>query len=278
MTVAPEYRGGAGTPLLLLHGFTDTWRAWTPLVAELERHHDVLAPTLPGHHGAEPFPEDVAMSVDATVDIIERRMDEAGWETAHVAGNSYGGWLALELAVRGRARSVVALCPAGGWEHGSREAKHVYGYFERTHASMRFARPLFQAIAKRPRLRKLALRELVAHPERVPSRAAFDMLQGAAGCGVVLEGIAMGRQEGSWSELGPIDCPVRIAYGAKDWLIRWPSHYGRLRRLLPDAEFVALEESGHLPMWDDAAQVSRRILEVTQGVDDARPAEAAAAS
>jgi pimeloyl-ACP methyl ester carboxylesterase len=88
----------------------------------------------------------------------------------------------------------------------------------------------------------------------------------------------MGRQEGSWSELGPIDCPVRIAYGAKDWLIRWPSHYGRLRRLLPDAEFVALEESGHLPMWDDATQVSRRILEVTQGVDDARPAEPAAAS
>lgn len=276
MSVAPEHHGGSGTPLLLLHGFTDTWRAWTPLLGEIERHHEVLAPTLPGHHGGSPFPDEVGMSVDATVDMIAARMDEAGWETAHIAGNSYGGWLGLELALRGRARSVVGLCPAGGWEHGSKEANHVYGYFERTHRTMQLARPaVTRAIAKRPRLRALALRELIAHPTRVPSRAAMDMLEGAAGCSVVTEGIAMGRQEGSWSELGPIDCPVRIAYGTKDWLIRWPGHYGRLQRLLPQAEFVPLEDCGHLPMWDDPAQVSRAILDVTKATDEADRASAA---
>ena len=49
------------------------------------------------------------------VDAVERAMDEAGFETAHVAGNSLGGFVALQLAARGRARSVVALAPAGGW-------------------------------------------------------------------------------------------------------------------------------------------------------------------
>ena len=45
-------------------------------------------------------------------------MDDAGFETAHVAGNSLGGYVALQLAARGRARSVVALAPAGGWAEG----------------------------------------------------------------------------------------------------------------------------------------------------------------
>jgi pimeloyl-ACP methyl ester carboxylesterase len=276
VTVPSEHRGGAGTPLLLLHGFTDTWRAWTPLLSELEPHHEVLAPTLPGHHGAAPFPDGVAMSVEATVDVIEQRMDEAGWETAHIAGSSYGGWVALELAVRGRARSAVAICPGGGWDHDSKAGKQVYAYFVRSHRSLQLIGSHLETIARRPRLRALSLRDLVAHPDRVPARAALDMLQGAAGCGVVLEGIAMARQESAWSDLGAIDCPVRIAYGTRDRLIRWPSHYERLLRILPDAEYVALEGLGHLPMWDDPPQVARRILEVTQGVDQAAAAEPAA--
>ncbi|HEY8584092.1 MAG TPA: alpha/beta hydrolase [Capillimicrobium sp.] len=276
MSVEPEHHGGRGTPLLLLHGFTDTWRAWRPLLSRLEPRHEVLASTLPGHHGGDPWPKEIGMSVDATVDLLERRMDAAGWRTAHIAGNSYGGWLALELALRGRARSVVGLCPAGGWDHGTKEAKHVYGYFERAHLSLKHARPgMLALLAKRPRLRKLALRELVAHPERVPSRAALDMLEGASGCSIVTEAIAMGREEGSWSDLGPIDVPVRIAYGTRDWLIRWPSHYRRLQRILPDAEFVALEDCGHLPMWDDPEQVSRAILDVTAAVDTAARAAGA---
>ena len=51
MEVTAFHRGGTGTPLVLLHGFTDTWRTWKPVLPALEEHHDVFAPTLPGHHG-----------------------------------------------------------------------------------------------------------------------------------------------------------------------------------------------------------------------------------
>ncbi|HEX5924279.1 MAG TPA: hypothetical protein VFY45_10650 [Baekduia sp.] len=40
------HRGGSGRPLVCLHGFTDTWRTWELVLPTLERHHDVLAPTL----------------------------------------------------------------------------------------------------------------------------------------------------------------------------------------------------------------------------------------
>src|ERR1019366_4918160 len=80
--------------------------------------HDVLAPTLPGHAGGPPLDGEVT---DALIpDAIERAMDEAGFETAHIVGNSLGGYVALQLAARGRADSVVALAPpaAGPGEIG----------------------------------------------------------------------------------------------------------------------------------------------------------------
>ena len=45
------HRGGEGPPLVLLHGFTGSWRIWELVLPALERRHDVLAPTLPGHAG-----------------------------------------------------------------------------------------------------------------------------------------------------------------------------------------------------------------------------------
>jgi pimeloyl-ACP methyl ester carboxylesterase len=99
MRLTSFHRGGSGTPLVCLHGFLDTWRTWELVLPSLERHHDVLAPTLPGHAGGPPPPTEIA-------DAVERAMDDAGLETAHIVGNSLGGYLALQLAARGRASSV----------------------------------------------------------------------------------------------------------------------------------------------------------------------------
>src|SRR5436190_14257494 len=114
-TFTPSHRGGAGSPLVLIHGLTDTWRTWELVLPRLERAHDVLAPTLPGHAGGPPLGE---LTRDTLADGIERAMDEAGFATAHIVGNSLGGYVALQLAARGRARTVVALAPGGGWAQG----------------------------------------------------------------------------------------------------------------------------------------------------------------
>src|ERR1700684_1267613 len=96
-----QHRGGAGPPLVLIHGFTDTWRTWELVLPELESHFDVFAPTLVGHAGGPPLPQD---STDEDLfDALEHSLDEAGIDTAHVAGNSLGGYASLKLAERGRA-------------------------------------------------------------------------------------------------------------------------------------------------------------------------------
>src|SRR5690606_29670067 len=114
---------GTGEPLVCLHGITDSPRAWDAVTPALAVHHEVRAMALAGHAGGPVLPPGVYPSVPALVDDLERRMDRDGITRAHLVGNSLGGLLALHLACRGRAVSVVAFSPGGGWKPGSAYAR-----------------------------------------------------------------------------------------------------------------------------------------------------------
>jgi pimeloyl-ACP methyl ester carboxylesterase len=149
-----QHRGGAGEPLVLLHGFTDTWRTWDLVLGALEAGHQVLAVTLAGHAGGPEINGE--LSDDTLVVAVERAMDAAGFETAHVAGNSLGGYIALRLAARGRARTVVALAPAGGWAEGDDSYKQTLAHFTTTQELVKAAAPHADSIAATPLGRRRA--------------------------------------------------------------------------------------------------------------------------
>ena len=257
------YHAGSGEPLVLLHGFTDTWRGWTPVLPALSAHHEVYASSLPGHLGGEAWDRSVTLTMAASVDALQRQLDALGLDQAHLVGNSLGGWLALELASRGQALSVVGVCPAGGWEPGSREERRVARYFRRNQLLLRWSGPLLPFVARHPLLRGMALRDLVADARKVPTSSALAMFEGAQGCAIIDEVLALVGAEETFPELEAIDCPVRILYGTKDRLLRWPSYYTRMRRMLPDADWVGLDGVGHLPMWDSPDEVASAILDHT---------------
>src|SRR4051794_17142717 len=107
------HRAGSGEPLVLIHGIGHTWRGWKPMLPLLERRFDVLAVDMPGFGHSDPLPPGVDSTPEALADAVEDEMGRAGFDRAHIAGNSLGGWVALELARRGRAETVTALSPAG---------------------------------------------------------------------------------------------------------------------------------------------------------------------
>src|SRR5437763_2705459 len=176
----PAHRGGSGPPLVCLHGFTETWRMWELVLPALERHHEVLALTLPGHAGGPALP--AALSDETLPDALERLMDEAGFARAHLVGNSLGGFLALQLAARGRARSVVALAPAGGWSERDASFHRTLDYFVEMHELLATLAPYADAIAGTPDGRRRATELITVSYEHIPSELVAHLICGVAGC------------------------------------------------------------------------------------------------
>jgi pimeloyl-ACP methyl ester carboxylesterase len=254
------HRGGAGEPLVLIHGFSGTRLLWEPVLETLERSHDVLAVNLAGHVGG-PELVDTPVSVNALVDAVERDLEGAGFDTAHVVGSSLGGWIAFELATRGRARSVVALAPAGGWEQGSRAERRLRMLFTREHRLSTALLPRIDSLMRRPRLRRALLWQVAAHGERIPPAAAAQMVRDSVACPVYFELMGAILRDGPPRAFDGITCPVLLAWGTRDRIIPSPRYSERLRNLLPNAEWIELPGLGHLPMSDDPELVARTIAE-----------------
>ena len=259
----PSYRGGSGPPLVLVHGFTDTWRTWELALPALERDHDVLAPTLAGHAGGPPIEGPVGHSLLA--DAVERAMDDAGFATAHIAGNSLGGHVALQLAARGRAESVVALAPAGGWAVGDESFRDLLAAQRTLVELARAAAPHADAIVASADGRRRATEMIVESFEHIPPDLIAHQIRSVAACEAadVLLDYALGE---GWSlEAERIACPVRVVWGTEDKRLPWPSAAARYRDdWLPHADWVVLDGVGHCPQLEIPLETAELIAGFTR--------------
>jgi pimeloyl-ACP methyl ester carboxylesterase len=262
MTFTHAHRSGSGPPLVLLHGFTDTWRTWELVLPSLEKRHDVLAPTLPGHAGGPPLVE----ATDAELaDDVERAMDEAGFARAHLVGNSMGGYLAFLLAERGRAETVVAIAPAGGWGVGDESYRETLDFFSTMHEQVQTAATYADAIAASRSGRRRATEFITTRYEHIPPDLVAHQIAGAAGC-IGTPALVQRALCDGWSvDPARIDVPVRIVWGTDDRLLEWPRAAVRYRQdWFPHADWVELEGVGHCPQLDVPLETAQLILGFTE--------------
>jgi pimeloyl-ACP methyl ester carboxylesterase len=253
--------------MVCLHGFTDSWRTWELVLPALEREHDVLAVTLAGHAGGPPLPDPVSDS--ALVDAVQDAMDEAGFATAHLVGNSLGGYLALQLATRGRARSVVALSPAGGWAPGNPRFGDALRHFILIRELLEEAAPRADEIVSTPEGMRRATEVSVTHFEHIPPELIAHSMRAAAACDATVPYVEFARHRGWRLDTERIACPVLVAWGTADNLLDWPAAAARYRdEWLPDAEWVTLDGVGHCPQLDAPGQTADLVLAFTEGAGD----------
>jgi pimeloyl-ACP methyl ester carboxylesterase len=262
----PSHRGGSGEPMVLVHGFTDIWRTWELVLPALERRYDVFAPTLLGHAGGPALP--ASGLTDATLaDDLERALDDAGLETAHVVGNSLGGYVALQLAERGRARSVVALAPAGGLMPDDMSFHETLAFFRTMQGLLQAAAPQADQIVSTDEGRRRATEFTTVNYEHLPPELIADQMRGAAACEAALPMIAFAAQQGWRIEPERITCPVRIVWGTEDRILPWPGAAERYRtEWLPDADWVELPGVGHCPQLDVPERTVGLIAEFIDAV------------
>ena len=257
----PSHRGGTGSPLLCLHGFMDTWRTWELVLPMLERQHDVLALTLPGHAGGPSI--DGAVSTVTFVDTVERSMDAAGLEFAHLVGNSLGGYVAFQLAARGRAASVVAFAPAGGWAPGDVSYGDLLCAQRELQTQMKAVAPRAQAFVASPQGRRRATQLITTNFEHIPADLLAHQMLGIASCNAAAPLIENALSEGWTLDAERVICPVRIVWGTADQLLRWPQAAARYRKELPQADWVPLDGIGHCPQLDVPVEAAQLILGFT---------------
>jgi pimeloyl-ACP methyl ester carboxylesterase len=246
--------------MVLLHGVTDTPRTWDLVRDRLAAEHELFEPTLLGHadgpeYQGDPRPEAIA-------DQLERDLDAAGIERAHLVGNSLGGAMALMLAARGRATSVVGLAPAGGWELDDAARHRVRSFFTMGQNLVKEAAPHADAIASTPDGRRRALAFISERHDHVPADLVAHQIRSAAQCPIVLPLIELVAKE-NYPELGAIDVPVRIVWGTEDKVLPYPEAAERFREAIPDADWLIWEGVGHCPQLDVPDRVADAVLEFT---------------
>jgi pimeloyl-ACP methyl ester carboxylesterase len=257
------YHAGSGRPpLVLTHGLGGTWHAWEQVLPALTKRHEVLTFDLPGEGNSPPLPDDEKPSVYNLADAIEEELDRYLLETPHLVGNSLGGEIALELARRGRAASVVAFSPSGMSK--APERTYILTTLQLAHRAAKLLSPMAPQLSRWAPFQSAAFALVRSRP----------WLQSAAQVREQLETMAhptylktLEWLEDRYQEEGPglknpeeIHCPVLIAFGTLDFLLG-VQQAPRFVEALPNAQLKRLPGCGHIPMSDDPELVVQTILD-----------------
>lgn len=259
-----EYdRVGSGEPMLLLHGLGSRRKAWKPVIELAQGERELVAVDLPGFGDSAPDPAGTELSVFDHADRIERFMVEAGLVRPHVAGNSLGGGIALELGRRGAVRSVTCFAPVGFWgrpgQAWCRWALRV-GY----QAGHRLPEP------RSPRV-SLALARVglfvssFGRPFKAPAEEVLATRDAGLSAPGFIDALAHGLDYRFEDGIGDAEAlreiPLTIAWGRRDVLLPCWTQAREARRRLPWARHVTLPRCGHVPFYDDPELCARVLLE-----------------
>jgi pimeloyl-ACP methyl ester carboxylesterase len=243
--------GGAGTPVLFLHGAGGAGR-WLPFQERLAKDFNVSMPSHPGH-GGSPAAEWIEHISDLAFHYLDL-LDERRLPPVHLIGASFGGWIAAELATMAchRLRSLTLIDPVGikvdGW---------IYPFL--------FAMDIPEVVGTvfHDPMAALAL----APPDQSVETLALQYRQGAALARVAwnpyLYNPLLRRR------LARIGAPTLLCWGAHDRLAPLDPCGHAWARAIPGARLHVFDGSGHVPHLEEPDSVARVVAEFCRAAESA---------
>jgi pimeloyl-ACP methyl ester carboxylesterase len=262
MTERAPIHLGSGEPIVLLHPFMmsqSVWKNVAPAIAATGRY-EVYAPTMPGHNGGPKGP--FFLSTGSLADDVERRMDALGWETAHIVGNSLGGWVAFELERRGRARTLTGIAPAGGWRHFTPAKFEIVGKFLAGLPIWLVALVLKERVLKLPITRYLAYPAITARPGRLSDEDLADIIDDVSHCPAYYQLLVKSLTLPGLLEIAEGQVPTHLVICEKDRVLPHPRFTRHFTTQLPkETKITHLDDVGHIPMFEAPDRVAQLIVE-----------------
>ncbi|MCT7660783.1 alpha/beta fold hydrolase [Mycobacterium deserti] len=265
MTERAPIHLGSGEPMLLLHPFMmsqNVWKDVAPMIADTGRY-EVFAPTMAGHNGGPKGP--FFLSSSALADDVERRLDALGWDTAHVVGNSLGGWVAFELERRGRARTLTGIAPAGGWRHFTPAKFEIVAKFLAGMPIWLFTLVAREHTLKLPITRYLTHLPVSATPDGLSDDDLRDIIDDVSHCPAYYQLLIKSLSSPGLLEIAEGKAPTHLVICEKDRVLPHPRFTRHFTTYLPeDTEVTHLDGVGHIPMFE----APRRVADLIVGFTD----------
>jgi pimeloyl-ACP methyl ester carboxylesterase len=257
---------GSGEPILLLHPFMmsqNVWKAVAPQIANTGRY-EVFAPTMAGHNGGSRgrwF-----LDTKELADDVERRLDALGWDTAHIVGNSLGGWVAFELERRGRARTLTGIAPAGGWRRYTPAKFEIVFKFLAGLPVWLTAKALGPRALRLPFARQLASVPISATPEGLTDADLLDIIDDVTHCPAYYQLLVKALLLPGLLELAEGSSPTHLVICEKDRVLPHPRFTRHFTKHLPkDSRITNLDGVGHIPMYEAPGRIADLIVDFIDG-------------
>ena len=248
---------GTGEPLLLVHGLGSAGTAFRPLRPHLEHKFTVITVDLPGH-GETPMIPGRPMDPHSLALNIFEEMSHLGYEQFHLAGNSLGGWISLEMTAAhpDRVQSLTGLAPAGLWLNP----------YNARYPGTALLRSIAKASAKvAPTalhfegLRRIGFSDVSPRWKELSYQICLDAtiaMAKADGYYPAWDGMLMKRFDSKIPE----SIPVTIIFGDTDRTL--PATTCQERSVAPQhAKWIIFPDTGHAPMWDSPNDVAAAIID-----------------
>lgn len=245
--------------IVLVHGMGSAATAWKPLTPFLQERFNVITVDLPGH-GQTPMIAGQEMDPISIGELVVRVVEEQlGVTEFDVIGNSWGGWIALEMAASfpDSVRSVTALAPAGFW---------LATYVQRRPGASQFrlltsrSAALAPSFLKYERSRKLGFGDVSPRWRDFSYELCLDAtlaMANSVGYFPAWDGMLHKRFDSQIDS----NIPVKIIFGDSDKTL--PATTCQERTMAPQhSKWIIFEECGHAPMWDNTEKVAGHVLEI----------------
>ena len=262
--------------IVFIHGLGANWQTFLENIPFFAETHHVLALDLPGFGRSEMPAEDI--SIPFYADVIDELLELTGVEAATLVGNSMGGFVGAEVAVRHphRAESLVLVSPAILW-----------GEYRRAKPLMSLARvseltvgrflvgevPRF--LVKRPRLRAAGIwLGGIEYPHRLSRELQHELILTVKRTqGFTPALLAFGNYPVR-EELPKISCRTLLVWGDKDRLVT-VKHAEQLAELIPESRVEIFRRTGHVAMLERPDRFNRVVAEFMAESGDASDRRAA---
>lgn len=250
-----------GAPhIVLVHGMGSAATAWKPLTPLLQSSYNVITVDLPGHGNSaldKSQPMDPRSLANLVVEEVAREFQIKEFD---LVGNSWGGWIALEIAAahQDKVKSVVALAPAGFW---------LATFVQRSPATSTLRKlakntaPLAPKFLKYEWSRKLGFESVSPRWREFSKELCLDAtlaMANSPGYFPAWDGMLHKRFDSKIAA----SIPVTILFGDSDNTL--PETTCQERTMAPDhAQWKIIQECGHAPMWDHPEYVASEIFAIS---------------